>query len=300
MTSVARFTRGAAALLLLLCTSAAFGATAVPKLAARVTDLAGTLTAPQRDALEKKLADFETRRGSQVAVLIVPSLGEETIEDFAGRVTDEWKLGRKGVDDGVLFVIAMKERRMRVHTGRGVQGTLTDALAKRIVSDLVTPHFRNGDFAGGIDAGVDAIMKAIEGESLPLPTRSSHGKVETQSSFGDLAMFAFIGVPILGMVLRSMFGRFMGATATSGLTGIAAWFLLGSLAIGVVAAVIAFIFTLIVGAGAGRSVGRGGWGGYVPGGFGGGSWGGGGFGGGGGGFSGGGGGFDGGGSSGSW
>src|SRR5213079_553818 len=137
----------------------------------------------------------------QVAVLIVPSIGDETIEEFSGRVTDQWQLGRKSVDDGVLFAVAMKERRMRIHTGRGVQGTLTDALSKRIVSDLVAPHFRDGDFAGGIEAGVDAIMKAIEGESLPLPTRSSHGKVETQSSFGDLAMFAFIGVPILGMVL---------------------------------------------------------------------------------------------------
>jgi len=99
----------------------------------------------------------------------VPTIGDETIEEFAGRVTDEWKLGRKGVDDGVLFAIAMKERRMRIHTGRGVQGTLTDALSKRIISDIVSPRFRNGDFAGGIDAGVDAIMKAIEGEELPLP-----------------------------------------------------------------------------------------------------------------------------------
>jgi uncharacterized protein len=103
----------------------------VPKLETRVTDLAGTLTAPQRDALEAKLADFEKKRGSQLAVLIVPTLGDETIEEFAGRVTDQsdWALGRKGVDDGVLFVIAMKERRMRIHTGRGVQGTLTDALS---------------------------------------------------------------------------------------------------------------------------------------------------------------------------
>ncbi|HUQ28615.1 MAG TPA: TPM domain-containing protein [Usitatibacter sp.] len=286
-----------AALLAALVATAAMAAVPVPKLEARVTDLAGTLTAPQREALEAKLRDFETRRGSQVAVLIVPSIGDEPIEEFAGRVTDEWKLGRKGVDDGVLFAIAMKERRMRIQTGRGVQGTLTDVLSKRIVSDLVTPHFRNGDFAGGIDAGADAIMKAIEGEDLPLPKPASHGKVDSQSSFGDLAILALFGVPILGMVMRSMFGRFFGATATSGIAGIGAWLLLGSLAVGIVAAIFAFLFTLIVGAGAGRSVGRRGWGGFIPGGFGGGSWGGGG---GGGGFSGGGGGFDGGGASGSW
>jgi len=286
-----------AAFLAAFCAVAAMAATPVPKLATRVTDLAGTLTAPQRDALEAKLAAFEKQRGSQVAVLIVPTIGDETIEEFTGRVTDEWKLGRKGVDDGVLFAVAMKERRVRIHTGRGVQGTLTDALSKRIVSDIVSPRFRNGDFPGGIDAGVDAIMKAIEGEGLPLPKEApSHGKGDTGSSFGDLAIFALFAIPIVGMVLRSMFGRFFGATLASGITGIVAWLLIGSLVIGIVAAIFAFVFTLMSGSGIGRSVGRGGWGGYIPG-AGGGSWGGGG---GGGGFSGGGGGFDGGGASGSW
>jgi len=285
-----------AAFLAALAAVAALAATPVPKLETRVTDLAGTLAAPQRDALEAKLAEFEKRRGSQVAVLVVPTIGDETIEEFSGRVADTWALGRKGVDDGVLFTVAMKERRMRIHTGRGVQGTLTDALSKRIISDIVGPRFRNGDFAGGIDAGVDAIMKAVEGEGLALPAPPARGKVETTSSFGDLAIFALFGIPVLGMVLRSMFGRFFGATLTSGLTGIGAWLLLGSLAIGIIAAVAAFLFTLMSGAGVGRSVRRGGWGGYIPSG-GGGSWGGGG---GGGGFSGGGGGFDGGGASGSW
>jgi uncharacterized protein len=135
-----------AAFLAALSAVAALAATPVPKLATRVTDLAGTLSATQRDALESKLAAFEKQRGSQVAVLIVPTIGDETIEEFAGRVTDEWKLGRKGVDDGVLFAIAMKERRMRIHTGRGVQGTLTDALSKRIISDIVSPRFSQRRF----------------------------------------------------------------------------------------------------------------------------------------------------------
>jgi uncharacterized protein len=282
-----------AAFIAALSAVAALAATSVPKLATRVTDLAGTLSAAQRDALESKLAAFENQRGSQVAVLIVPTIGDETIEEFAGRVTDEWQLGRKGVDDGVLFAIAMKERRMRIHTGRGVQGTLTDALSKRIISDVVSPRFRNGDFAGGIDAGVDAIMKAIEGEELPLPKEApSRGKVDSTSSFGDFAVFALFAIPIAGMVLRSIFGRFFGATLASGITGIVAWLLIGSLVIGIAAAIFAFVFTLMGGSGIGRAVGRGG---YFPGG--GGSWGGGG---GGGGFSGGGGGFDGGGASGSW
>jgi len=288
---------------LLLFLSLAFGAWAqdaipVPKLTARVIDQTATLSAAERDALEAKLAAFEQARGSQVAVLLVPAIGHETIEEFAGRVTDEWKLGRAGIDDGVLFVVAKEERKLRIHTGRGTQGTLTDALSKRIVSDIVAPRFRAGDFAGGIDAGVDAIMKAIEGEDLPLPpARGTQRAPDTMGSFSNLLVLALFVVPFVGMVLRGIFGRFFGATITSGLAGVAAWVILGSLVVGIVAAVFAFIFTLASGAGAGRGARGGGWGGYIP--SGGGSWGGGGgFGGGG--FSGGGGGFDGGGASGSW
>src|SRR5512140_2490295 len=226
--------------LLLLATVAAFAAGApsdpipVPKLTARVIDQTGSLTAPERDALEAKLREFEQKRGSQVAVLLVPAIGSETIEEFAGRVTDEGKLGRKGVDDGVLLVIAKQERKIRIQTGRGVQGTLTDALSKRIVSEIIAPRFRNGDFAGGIDAGVDAIMKAIEGEELPLPKASPHGpKVDAVSSYSDFLWIAFFLVPVVGMVLRGMFGRFFGASATSGLTGVAAWLVFGSLGFGI-------------------------------------------------------------------
>jgi uncharacterized protein len=299
---IGRLALGAAAFL--LSAAAALAETPaepipVPKLTGRVVDLTGTLTAPERNALEAKLRAFESARGSQVAVLLVPSIGTETIEEFAGRVTDAWQLGRKGVDDGALFVVAKQERKMRIHTGRGVQGTLTDALSKRIVADQVAPRFRSGDFAGGIDAGVDSIMKAIEGESLPLPAAKPRGKVDSISSHSNLLILALFLVPVLALVLRGIAGRFFGASLTSGITGFAAWFLLGSLAVGVVAAVIAFLFTLFSGS-MGRSVNRGGWGGgSIPGGFGGGGFGGGG-GGGGGGFSGGGGGFDGGGASGQW
>lgn len=288
-------------MLLLALTALGQDAIPVPKLVARVTDQTGTLTPAERDALEQKLAAFEQARGSQVAVLLVPSLGTETIEEFAGRVTDEWKLGRKGVDDGVLVVVGKQERRIRIHTGRGVQGTLTDALSKRIVADIIAPRFRNGDFAGGIDAGVDAIMKAIEGEQLPLPAQAPvQPRVDTLSSYSNFFILALFLIPVAGMVLRSMFGRFFGASLTSGVTGIAAWMLLGSLVVGIIAALIAFFFTLMSGAGLSRGARRGGWGGYVPtGSWGGGSWGGGSWGGGGG-FGGGGGGFDGGGASGSW
>ena len=271
---------------------------AVPKLTAHVIDQTGTLTTAERDSLDAKLAAFERERGSQVVVLLVPSIGTEPIEDFSTRVTDEWKLGRKGVDDGVLLAIAKQQRKIRIHTGRGVQGTLTDALSKRIVAEVIAPRFRNGDFAGGIDAGVDAIVKAIEGEQLPLPeARPSVRKVDAVSSYSNFLLLGFFIVPIVGMVLRGIVGRLFGAGLTSGITALAAWFLFGSLAFTVIAGIVAFIFTVFSGTGLARGVRPGGWGGgWGGGGFSGGGW----SGGGGGGFSGGGGSFDGGGASGSW
>jgi uncharacterized protein len=270
----------------------------VPKLSAHVVDLTGTLTAAERERIDAKLRDFEARKGSQIAVLLVPTIGPEVIEDFAGRVTDAWQLGRKGVDDGVLFVIAKQERKMRIHTGRGVQGNLTDILSKRIVADIVAPKFRTGDFAAGIDEAVDAIMKAVEGESLPLPAKKPQRKVDTVSSYGDFLWLAFFLVPVAAMVLRSLVGRFAGAGLTGGATGLAAGWIFGSIAFGVIAAILAFVVGLFVGTGLSRGARGGGWGGGWGGGYsGGGGWSGGGSGGG---FSGGGGSFDGGGASGDW
>ncbi|MBK8323155.1 MAG: TPM domain-containing protein [Betaproteobacteria bacterium] len=297
---VGRFLAGAAALFLV--SAAAFAADpgdpiSVPKLTGRVVDLTGTLSSPQRESIAGKLAAFEGTRGSQVVVLLVPSIGTETIEEFATRVTDDWKLGRAGVDDGVLFVIAKQERKLRIQSGRGVQGTLTDAMSKRIIVERVSPKFRTGDFAGGIEAGVEAILKAIEGESLPPPAKkkATSGSVGVVSSFENFLWLAFLVVPVAGLVLRSLLGRFLGAGLTGGATGLAAGFIFGSVIFGAVAAIGAFI--LVLGMGSSRLASRGGGGGWTTGGFGGG---GGGWSSGGGGFSGGGGGFDGGGASGDW
>lgn len=273
----------------------------VPKLSAHVIDQTGTLTADERARIDRKLADFEAKRGSQVVVLLVPSIGHEVIEDFATRVTDAWQLGRKGVDDGVLFVIAKQERKMRIHTGRGVQGTLTDVLSKRIVADIVAPKFRTGDFSAGIDEGTDAILKAIEGENLALPApKQPRGKVGVVSSYSNFLWLAFLFVPVAAMLLNATVGRFVGSGLTGGATGLAAAFMFGSIPFAVFAAIAAFIFGLFVGlpSRAGSMLGGGGWG--RGGGWGGGGWSGGGGLGGGGGFSGGGGGFDGGGASGDW
>ena len=292
--------RAAAPLLLALAALAASAADTipVPKLSGRVVDLSGTLDASQQQAIAAKLAAFEKSKGSQVAVLLVPTIGTETIEEFATRVTDEWKLGRAGVDDGVLFVVAKQERRMRIQTGRGVQGVLTDALSRRIIAERVSPRFRAGDFAGGINDGVDAILKAIEGESLPAPAQSApRAKSSSGASIENFFWMAFVVVPVAGAILRSLLGRFVGASLTSGVTGLAAWFIFGSLALGAIAAVVAFVAVLFMGTNALSA--RSGGGGWTSGG----SWGGGGgwsSGGGDGGFSGGGGGFDGGGASGDW
>jgi uncharacterized protein len=196
----------------------------------------------------------------------------------------------------------MQERRMRIHTGRGVQGTLTDLLSKRIVADIVAPRFRSGDFVGGIREGVDAILKAIEGEQLPLPSKPPAPKVDTLSSYGNLLILGLFLVPVVAMVLRSLFGRFVGAGLTGGATGVAAAFLFGSLAVAIVVGIIAFVYGLVGGSGVLSRGTRGRGGGWGGGTWGGGGWGGGGWsgGGGGGGWSGGGGTFDGGGASGGW
>ncbi|MGN6261698.1 MAG: TPM domain-containing protein [Ralstonia sp.] len=151
---------------------------AVPPLAARVTDLTGTLSAEQRGALEQVLADYEQQRGSQIFVLMVPSTAPEPIEAYGIRVADAWKAGRKGVDDGAIILIAKDNpaslRKMRIEVGRGLEGALTDAQSKRVLQDVMAPHFRQGDFYGGLAAGISAIQTVIAQESLPPAERAKH------------------------------------------------------------------------------------------------------------------------------
>jgi uncharacterized protein len=146
----------------------------LPELHARVTDETATLTAPQRASLEAKLSALERRKGAQVAVLIVPTTQPETIEQYATRVFDAWKLGRKGVDDGVLVIVAKNDRQVRIEVAYGLEGAIPDAAAKRIAHDYLSAHFVHGDFAGGLDAGIDALTALIDDEPLPAPTASAH------------------------------------------------------------------------------------------------------------------------------
>ena len=148
---------------------------AVPALTQRVTDLTGTLDAQQQAALESRLAQFEQQGGSQIAILIVPTTQPEAIEQYSIRVVDQWKLGREEVDDGILILVAKGDRQMRVEVGYGLEGAIPDAIANRIVDEIIAPHFRQGDFYGGLAAAVDQLARLIEGESLPAPQVRSQG-----------------------------------------------------------------------------------------------------------------------------
>jgi len=262
---------------------------AVPPLTARVTDLTNTLTASQRETLENELRAFETRKGSQIAVLIVPTTEPETIEQYGIRVAEAWKLGRKGVDDGALLLVAKDDRTLRIEVGYGLEGVIPDAIANRVINEIIVPYFKQGDFYGGIHAGVARLIRLVDGEPLPPP----EARDNAWGGLGNFLPFAFIAVLIGGGVLRAMFGRLIGAGVAGGMVGVIAWIILSSLGVAFVAALIVFLFVLMAGVRIGPA-GYGGWGG----GLGGGGFGGGGFGGGG--FSGGGGGFGGGGASGSW
>ncbi|MDO8903788.1 YgcG family protein [Hydrogenophaga sp.] len=281
------------------CTAAAQGVQPVPELRARIMDQTGTLDAARLDAIERKLEAFEQTRGSQVVVLMVESTAPEDITDYTQRLGDAWKIGRKDIGDGVLFVIAKNDRRLRIATAKSLEGAIPDLMARRIIDEAVTPAFRNGDFAGGIDAGVDHILARIAGEDLPLPQASGP---TVGPAWADLLIFMVFAVPMVSAVLRSLFGNKIGTLLTGFGSGGLAWLLTSVFWIAAGAGLLGMLAALFLQnlpaqgtAGGGRSGRGGGWGGH-GGGFGGGMGGGrgGGFG------SGGGGNFGGGGASGRW
>jgi uncharacterized protein len=265
----------------------------VPKLETRVTDVTGTLTAGQQAELEQKLADFEARKGAQIAVLLVSTTQPEEIEQYSIRVADAWKLGRKKVDDGALLILAKDDHKLRIENGYGLEGVLTDAASNRIIEDTMVPLLRQAQYFAAISAGVDQMMRLIDGEQLPPPDKTWQHRGPRNWNF---LPFLFFGVIFGASILRSMFGRTGGALLSGGAVGLIVFLLTQVLGIAIGAAVISGLLALILGAsGGGWSSGGGGFGGPF-GGLGGGL--GGGFGGGG--FGGGGGGFGGGGASGSW
>lgn len=270
-------------LLCLLSFTASAEEIAVPALTAHITDLTNTLSAEQRSTLEAKLQALETQKGSQIAVLIIPTTQPETIEEYSIRVVDQWKLGRKKIDDGVLLLIAKTDRKLRIEVGYGLEGVLPDVIAKRIIAEDITPHFKQGDYYGGIVAGITRIDAVIQGEVLPTPQSTKSDDTSVESFLPFLIFVALIS----GAILRRILGTFPGAMVNGGLVGIATAVLGGGIIFAIIFGIVAFIFALIKG-GRGSDFGSGGFGG------------GGGYSSGGGGFSGGGGGFGGGGASGDW
>ena len=251
----------------------------IPELSHRVTDLTATLSSLQTTALENRLAAFETKKGSQIAILIVPTTQPEDIAQFSIRVAEAWKIGRKNIDDGVILIVAKEDRKLRLEVGYGLEGAIPDAIAKRVIAETITPFFKKGDYAGGIEAGVTQLMQLIEGESLP----ESDNEPSAQMNEGAF-MFILLGGLIAGFILSVMMGRVMGGMlAGLGTGALVALFFGLSFAVVLIGLMVFFIVGV-------RHRGGGGW--SSGGGFGGGSggsWGGGG-----------GGSFGGGGASGSW
>ena len=269
MTAIKAFKAGLLALLLCFGT-AALAEVAVPVLSGRVVDRTMTLSQAEQAALDATLRDFEARKGSQVAVLIVPTTAPESIEQFSIRVAEAWKIGRRKVDDGAILVIAKDDRKLRIEVGYGLEGALTDVTSKRIIDQIITPKFRAGDFAGGITAGTDAILKVIDGEPLPAPV-ARQPTVNFVDQLEQVGPFLLFGVIIGGGILRRIFGRLFGSLATGGLAAVVVWMIVGTAALAGIAGIIAFFFTLISDAFVGGGGRRGG-GGYIGGS--GGSWGG--------------------------
>ena len=262
---------------------AAVAQIAVPPLTGRVVDRTSTLSADDIASLDGKLRDFEVRKGSQIAVLIVPSAKPETIEQFSLRVAEAWKIGRRKVDDGAILVVAKDDRALRIEVGYGLEGALNDATAKRIIDEIIVPKFRERDFARGVTAGIDRMLRVIDGEPLPKP-KPEH----TDNSSEVDPLWALIGVVVLGSFMRGLFGRLFGSLAAGAFAAMMGWFVAGTVIVALGAGVVVFLVTLLADSfgvpvwsgGSGRS---GGWSGGSSGGF-----------------SGGGGSFGGGGASGSW
>ena len=277
--------------------SAVSGATdefvAIPALSKRVTDLTATLTSEQISNLEGNLAQFEKSRGSQIAILMVPSVKPESIEEYGIRVAEAWKIGRKGIADGVILIVAKNDRKVRIEVGYGLEGALPDVTAKRIIAEVIGPRFKAGDFHGGLQAGVEKIEAVINGEALPPPSSASSAAGDRKGGMdiGTLLIIGFIAATALGGFMGKLLGRIGGSTTTAGLAGGLAWFVTASAFSALIAGAVVFVVALLAaskGGGMGGFGGLGGGGGWSSGGSSGG------------GFSGGGGDFGGGGASGNW
>ena len=241
----------------------------VPVLSARAIDQTQTLSTSELQALNSRLQGLEEKSGSQVVVLMVPTTAPEDIAAYAHRVASDWKIGRRDIGDGLLVVVAKNDRRMRIEVARALEGAIPDLAAARIIDDSMAPHFRTGDYAGGISAALDQIGVRIAGEALPAPQARSTGTGNQGTDWNDLAVFLFFGVMFIGPVVRRLFGQRFGAVLVGGGTGALAYWLTASALLAGGAGVVALLFILLSnGKGGGPFIGGGGFGGGRGGGFG--------------------------------
>lgn len=219
----------------------------VPPLQARVTDLSGTLDAAQRQRLEDKLAAFEQERGTQIVILLLPSSQPEDIAAYANRVFNVWKPGRQGVGDGLLILVATQDRKVRVEVARTLEGAIPDLAAKRVIDEVLTPAFRQGDFAGGLEQACERFMGLIRGEALPAPAATRGALQKEEVDWINFGVLVFIIVPVLGSVARRILGHKLGTLATGGVVGYVAFSFTASLLLAGVAALLAMVLTFLAG-----------------------------------------------------
>ena len=272
-------TRSSARALLLcaLCglNGLAWAQLAVPNLTGHVVDTTGTLSASAAAQLDAQLSTFEQQQGTQLVLLLVPTTQPEDIASYANRVANTWKIGRKEVGDGLLLVVATQDRKVRIEVAKTLEGAIPDLAAKRVIDESITPRFKQGDYAGGLDAGAQQLMALVRGEKLPPPQRAAKDsrQINTDFEWADLAVFLFLVVPVVAGTARRIFGAKAGALATGVAAGGLALLFTASLVVAVLTAMVALILTLVMGTsgslggsgwrgagGAGGSVGSGGWG----------------------------------------
>lgn len=259
-----------------LAPAQAQGVLPVPVLTSPVIDQTGTLDAAQKQALEAKLRDFAQAKGSQVVILMVATTQPEDIASYANRVGNDWKIGRKGVGDGLLLVVAKNDRKVRIEVAKTLEGAIPDLAAKQVIDEAITPRFRSGDYAGGLNAAADRLIALIQGEALPAPAAPSQGtSLWGGFDWEDLAIFLFFAVPVGNAIARGIFGRKLGALLTGGGVGAIALIVTSSMVVAAIAAFVALLFGMFSGGGGGGGRSRSsGWnsGGWSSGGSSGGSW----------------------------
>jgi uncharacterized protein len=227
---------------------------AVPALTAHVVDHSATLDAAQLAQLEAKLAAFEQSHGAQIVLLLVSTTQPEDIASYAQRVADSWKIGRKGVGDGLLLVVAKNDRKVRIEVAKTLEGAIPDLASRRIIDEAITPRFRQGDFAGGLDAASEQIMTLIRAEALPEPAKASvFNNVKVGFDWIDLAVFIFFAVPVVAGLARRVMGVKLGSLVTGGAVGVIALLITSSLLVAGLAALAAMLFALLSSAARGLS-----------------------------------------------